>query len=62
MPEVLTMRGVTRDYSVGSGFARKQTLRALRGVDLGVKKKKLNCGKTQELNSDETKKKKKDKT
>lgn len=28
MPEVLTMRGVTRDYSVGSGFTRKQTLRA----------------------------------
>ena len=38
MPEVLTMRGVTRDYRVGSGFARRQTLRALRGVDLSVVK------------------------
>ncbi|WP_340110236.1 oligopeptide/dipeptide ABC transporter ATP-binding protein [Pikeienuella sp. HZG-20] len=34
--ETLTMRGVTRDYSVGGSFARKQTLRALRGVDLTV--------------------------
>ena len=53
MPEVLTMRGVTRDYSVGSGFARKQTLRALRGVDLGVERGKTlglvgesGCGKS----------------
>ena len=53
MPEVLTMRGVTRDYSVGSGFTRKQTLRALRGVDLGVERGKTlglvgesGCGKS----------------
>ncbi|MBK0328009.1 ATP-binding cassette domain-containing protein [Rhodobacteraceae bacterium F11138] len=38
MPEVLTMRDVTRDYSVGSGFGRKQTLRALRGVNLGIER------------------------
>jgi len=38
MAEVLSMRGVTRDYSVGGSFAKKQTLRALRGIDLGVEK------------------------
>ncbi|MFN3209399.1 MAG: oligopeptide/dipeptide ABC transporter ATP-binding protein [Roseovarius sp.] len=53
MPEVLTMRGVTRDYRVGSGFARRQTLRALRGVDLSVERGKTlglvgesGCGKS----------------
>ena len=38
MAEVLSMRGVTRDYRVGSGFVRRRTLRALRGVDLGVER------------------------
>jgi len=38
MAEVLSMRGVTRDYSVGGSFARKQTLRALRGIDLGLER------------------------
>jgi peptide/nickel transport system ATP-binding protein len=32
--DVLIMRAVTRDYSVGGAFARKKTLRALRGIDL----------------------------
>ena len=34
--EVLVMRGITRDYPVGGAFARKRTLRALRGIDLTV--------------------------
>ncbi|MEB8386579.1 ATP-binding cassette domain-containing protein [Rhodobacteraceae bacterium KMM 6894] len=38
MTEVLTMRGVTRDYSVGGNFARKRTLQALRGIDLGLER------------------------
>lgn len=53
MAEVLSMRGVTRDYSVGSGLVRKQTLRALRGVDLGVERGRIlglvgesGCGKS----------------
>ncbi len=33
---VLIMRGVTREYAVGGPFARKKTLRALRGIDLTV--------------------------
>jgi peptide/nickel transport system ATP-binding protein len=32
--DVLIMRAVTRDYPVGGAFARKKTLRALRGIDL----------------------------
>jgi peptide/nickel transport system ATP-binding protein len=38
MSEVLTMRGVTRDYRVGGSFARKRTLQALRGIDLGLER------------------------
>lgn len=38
MAEVLSMRGVTRDYRVGGSFARKKTLRALRGIDLGLER------------------------
>ncbi len=36
--DVLVMREVTRDYQVGGPFSRKQTLRALRGVDLTVRR------------------------
>lgn len=36
--DALIMRGVTRDYPVGTAFGRKQTLRALRGIDLTVGK------------------------
>ncbi|MEH6721717.1 MAG: oligopeptide/dipeptide ABC transporter ATP-binding protein [Aurantimonas endophytica] len=34
--DVLSMRGVTRDYAVGGSFRKKRTLRALRGIDLTV--------------------------
>jgi peptide/nickel transport system ATP-binding protein len=33
---VLVVRDVLRDYAIGGPFARRQTLRALRGVDLSV--------------------------
>ena len=36
MDDVLVMQGVTRDYPVGGAFAKKRTLRALRGIDLTV--------------------------
>ncbi|MEX2519238.1 MAG: oligopeptide/dipeptide ABC transporter ATP-binding protein [Paracoccaceae bacterium] len=36
--EALIMRGVTRDYPVGTAFGKKQTLRALRGIDLSVRR------------------------
>lgn len=36
MSDELIMRGVTRDYPVGGPFAKKKTLRALRGIDLSV--------------------------
>jgi len=34
--DVLIMRGVTREYAVGGPFAKKKTLKALRGIDLTV--------------------------
>ena len=38
MTDALVMQGVTRDYAVGGAFARKKTLRALRGIDLDIAK------------------------
>lgn len=34
--DVLIMQGVTREYAVGGPFAKKKTLKALRGIDLTV--------------------------
>ena len=38
MSDVLIMKEVTRDYAVGGAFAKKKTLRALRGINLTVRK------------------------